>query len=502
MSYAAFRAEIGRINDLLCVMNLADWDSRVTMPPGGTDARADQMATLTGLARGMATGDALARAIDGAKDELHDGDPRLAEVEQAERERAILTAVPAEITEEMAGLKARAHAAWAEARASSDFAAYAPVLRRMMELNRRIAEAIGHDGHPYDAMVSRFEPGMTWARLQEVYTALKDGIAPLLDKALAAEPARADILTRPFPVAQQRAFGLSMAQRMGYDMARGRLDDTAHPFEISQTRGDVRITSRFRDEWHPGGTFAMWHEVGHAMYEQNIAPEHTRTIWATDLVNLYAVGGASFGMHEAQSRMWENRVGRSERFWELHFDELKAAFPDQLADVSARDYWRAVNAPRPDFIRVEADELTYDLHIILRSGIEADLVAGDLDVADLPGVWNERFRDLLGLAVPDDTRGCLQDVHWAHGYLGSFPTYTLGNIMSSQLFAAAQDAPGVTDGLEAGDYAPLFDFMAANVWAHGRSSSPDRTLRRVTGGPLDPAPYLADLTAKVESFAA
>lgn len=505
MSYADFQCRIARINDLLCTLNLLAWDSRTMMPPGGIDARAEQVTTLTTLAREMATGDGMARALEGARAELAGvpgDDLRHRAVALAEREIATLSAVPAALTAEMASLKTRAHGAWVAARAANDFAGYAPVLERMMAMQREVAAAIGGGGHPYDAMVGQFEPGMTWDRLRAIYAELKAGILPLIDRARGAGTPRHDFMDRGFPVPQQKAFGLKLAEAMGYDMTRGRLDDTAHPFEISFTRSDVRITSRFRESWLPGGTFALWHEAGHGMYEQNVAPEHSRTIFATDLVNLYAVGGASFGMHEAQSRMWENRVGRSPRFWELHFDELRAHFPDQLADVTHAEYWRAVNRLRPDFIRVEADELTYDMHIILRSEIEAALMEGSLSVADLPGAWNEKMRGLLGLEVPDDTRGVLQDVHWSHGYVGSFPTYTLGNIMSSQLFAAATARAEVAEGLDRGDYAPLHGFLRDNVWRHGRASTPAETLERVTGGPLDTAPYLADLAAKVEGLAA
>ena len=274
-----------------------------------------------------------------------------------------------------------------------------------------------------------------------------------------------------------------------------------HPIGLrgSFTRNDVRITSRFRETWLPGGMFALWHEAGHGMYEQGVATEHSRSIFTTDLVNLYAVGGASFGMHESQSRLWENRVGRARQFWDLHFPELQSHFPQQLADVTATEFWRSVNQIRPSLIRVEADELTYDLHIILRSEIEAELMTGDLQVADLPAVWAARMRDYLGLEVPDDTQGVLQDVHWSQGYVGSFPTYTLGNIMGSQFFAKALTQPAIAGGLQQGQYAPLKDWLTDQIYQHGRRFTPGETLQRVTGGGLDPAPYLADLTAKVDA---
>ena len=262
----------------------------------------------------------------------------------------------------------------------------------------------------------------------------------------------------------------------------------------------MRITSRFRENWLPGGFFALWHEAGHGMYEQNVAPEFTRTIFTTDIINLYAVGGTSFGAHESQSRLWENRVGRSRQFWDIHFGELRDTFPEQLADVTAEEFWRSVNTVRPNFIRVEADELTYDLHIVLRSEIEAALMAGEIAVKDLPGIWAEKMKAYLGQDVPNDTLGVLQDVHWSHGYVGSFPTYTVGNIMSSQFFATATKVPEIETGLATGNYAPLKTWLAENIHSYGRSSSPDETLRRVTGGPLDATAYIGHLSDKVAAL--
>ena len=505
MTYAAFRSAMAGVNDLLCTVNLMSWDARTVMPHGGVATRGLQIATVTGLARDVATGDAMRRALDGARAELETAQPddlRHLELAQAEAGIATLARIPAALIREMAELKTTAHAAWVAARQADDFAAYAPLLTRMLDMQREVSAAIGGGAHPYDPLLAAFEPGMTLATLRPIYAQLKASLIPLIAKAAAAPPPRSDFLARSYPIPAQKAFALSLAERMGYDMSCGRLDDTVHPFEISFTRNDVRITSRFRETWLPAGMFALWHEAGHGMYEQGVAPEHTRSIFATDLVNLYAVGGASFGMHESQSRLWENRVGRARRFWDLHFPELQSHFPDQLADVTATEFWRSVNQVRPSLIRVEADELTYDLHIILRSEIEADLMAGVLQVADLPAVWADRMRDYLGVDVPDDTRGVLQDVHWSQGYVGSFPTYTLGNIMGAQLFAKALTLPGIADGLEQGRYAPLKDWLTDQVYRHGRSFTPVETLRRVTGAALDPGPYLADLAAKVDALLA
>lgn len=504
MSYSDFQSQISRINDVLCTVNLLGWDARTMMPPGGVEARGHQVASLTTIARDMATGDALARAIDSARTELANvapNDLRLRAVEQAATEIATLRRIPAAITTEMAGLSSRAHSAWAAARAANDFKAYAPLLKRMMAMQREVSQALGGT-HPYDPMVGKFEPGMTYAQLQSLYAQLKEALVPLIQRAAAAPQPRMDFLTRAHPVPQQKAWGMLIAERMGYDTRRGRLDDTVHPFEISFTRDDVRITSRFRENWLPGGTFALWHEAGHGMYEQGGAPEFARSIFATDLVNLYAVNGASFGIHESQSRLWENRVGRSRRFWELHFSDLRDHFPTQLADVTEHEFWRAVNAVRPDCIRVEADELTYDMHIILRSEIEAGLMAGDVQVDDLPALWAEKMRDYLGVTVPDDTRGVLQDVHWSHGYLGSFPTYTIGNIMASQFYRKACQNSEIAAGLHNGNYAPLRIWLGENIYQHGRSQLPKETLRNATGEALDPAAYIADLAAKVDALTA
>lgn len=504
MSYARFTDLMAGINDILCTVNLLAWDTRTQMPPGGADSRGHQVATLTALARTQATGTAMADAIAAAEDacaHLPATDLRRRALARARREIAILSRIPAALIAESAELTSRAHGAWTAARAANDFAAYAPVLERVFALQREMAEAIGYQDHPYDALVGRFEPGMTRARLTALFADLRGALRPLLSQALAAPAPRTDFLSRGYPVPAQKAFAAKMAAALGYDFHRGRVDDTAHPFEISFTRNDVRITGRFRESSPSAGFFALWHEAGHAMYEQNIAPDFTRGIFATDLVNLYAVGGTSFGMHESQSRLWENRVGRSRRFWELHYGSLRDTFPEQLADVSADDFWRAVNRPEPGLIRVEADELTYDFHVFLRAEIEAALIGGDIAVRDLPAIWNDRMREDLGVTVPNDAQGVLQDVHWSHGYVGSFPTYTFGNIMAAQLFDRARQEPAIAAGLQAGDYAPLGRWLTDTVHRHGRSRDPDEILLAATGRGLDPAPYVATLAAKVAELA-
>jgi len=500
-----FDVLMGDINDILCAVNLLDWDARTGMPAAGAVGRGRQVATLTGLARDLATGDAMRAALDEARQALSGAppaDPRRRAVDDAGTAIAALRRLPAALVTEAADLKTRAAAAWVEARRADDFAGFRPWLERTVAIRREWAEALGHADHPYDALLAQYEPGMTLARLRPLYAALSAGLRPLLDRALAAPQPDTRFLERRYPVEDQRAFAMLVAKRFGFDAARGRLDDTVHPFEISMGRDDVRITGRFREDWLPGGLFAVWHEAGHGLYEQGVDPALSRSGATTDLLGLYAVAGASFGLHESQSRLLENRVARSHRFWQLHFGELRARFPEQLAEADADLFWRAVNRVRPSLIRVEADELTYDAHIMMRTEIEAALIGGELTVRDLPGAWAEGMRDGLGLRVPNDREGVLQDVHWATGLVGSFPTYTLGNVMGAQIFAAAVAAPEVANGLERGDYGPLRHWLNRHVHRHGRSRTLTEILRDATGSDLDPSIYLGQLAAKVDRLAA
>jgi len=500
MSYSAFLERLGGVNDLLNALSILQWDSRTMMPPGGVASRAHQIATLTGAAREMLLSDETRRLADRAMSETAKLPPDAAErraVEQTAAAIAFHSRIPGALQKERAELKTIANAAWVQARAASDFAAFSPWLERIVGLARRTADAIGYAEHPYDALVGIYEPGETKRSLGALFGDLRQGIGPILASVLAAPEPRADFLERHFPRERQFAFARTLAAAIGYDFERGRLDDTVHPFEISFTRNDVRITTRFYENYLPPSVFGALHEAGHGIYEQGVDPAYTRTPLATDLVGWYAVGGTSFGAHESQSRLYENHVGRSRRFWELHYGQLRDAFPEALADVDAEAFFRAVNRIKPGLIRVEADELTYDYHIMLRVEIEAALMDGSLKVADLPAVWNETIRRELGVEVPDDRRGVLQDIHWSTCQIGTFCNYTIGNVMAAQLFERAlADEPAIGAGLESGDYQPLRGWLAHHVHQHGRRYGRDELLTMATGRALDPKPYIAYLGRK------
>ncbi|MEQ8366199.1 MAG: carboxypeptidase M32 [Roseicyclus sp.] len=501
MSYAGLIEVTGRVNDFLNAGSVLSWDARTMMPKGGASTRSKQLATLAVAARNLLCSDEMKRALDGAAAEVAgkpDDSPEARIVAQVREAIDYHERIPTELLRRKTELGSEAHEVWAEAREKADFSLFAPALTTMVDINREMAQAIGYTDHPYDALMYRFEPGTTTAGLTTLFARLREGMIPLVRAIGEAEKPRSDFLFRDYPVDGQMAFALDMAKRIGYDTDRGRLDTTVHPFEVSFTRNDVRITTRVNRNYMPMSLFGALHEAGHAMYEQGVDPSYTRTPLATDLISLYAVGGVSFGAHESQSRLWENHVGRSRAFWDNHMGDIRAAYPGTLDDVSDEEFYRAINRSEPSFVRVEADELTYDFHVMVRCELEAKMVDGSLEVADLPEAWNAAMKDYLGVDVPDDGKeGVLQDVHWSSGQIGTFCNYTIGNIMAAQLFdtALGQNA-GIQTALDGGDYTPLRNWLTENVAQHGRRYSRDELLVNATGRALDPEPYLAYLTTK------
>lgn len=499
MGYSALLETMGQVNDVLNAKSILNWDARTMMPRGGAETRGKQLATLAVLARDLLVADKTRKQLDTAERDVAGRNEECVErtiVAQVREAIDYHLRIPAELLHKRTELGSVGQTVWEKARETGDFALFAPVLEETVQLNREMAEVIGYEDHPYDALMYRFEPGETVKSLKPLFDRLREGLLPLV-RAIAQKPEpRFDFLERAYPEEKQLQFGLQMAEKVGYDLDRGRLDTTVHPFEVSFTRNDVRITTRFNKHYMPMSLFGAMHEAGHALYEQGVDPAYTRTPLATDLVGLYAVGGVSFGAHESQSRLWENHVGRAKAFWNIHFADAQRFYPEQLSDVTVDEFWRAINRVRPGFIRVEADELTYDFHIMLRVDIERDLIDGSLKVRDLPEAWNAKIKEYLGLDVPNDALGVLQDVHWSSGQIGTFCNYTIGNVMAGQLFQTAEADPRIKKGLEKGDYDPLRVFMVEHIHQHGRRYTRNELLQRTTGRTLDPEPYIAHLTSK------
>jgi len=455
------------------------------MPPGGGEARAHHLGTLGRIAHEMLTDDRVGELLAAAADEVADLDPdsddaRIVQVIGRDREKAVR--LPAALVGDLAGATARAQQAWAQAREQDDFASFQPHLERVLALTMEKAEALGYEESPYDALLDEYEPDAKASDVAAVFAHLRSELVPLVE-AIADCPTPDDsCLRHAFPAADQWAFGEAVIADFGFDFARGRQDRSAHPFSTNFATTDVRITTRVDEKFLPSALFGTLHEAGHAMYEQGVDPRLERTGLAS---------GTSLGIHESQSRLWENLVGRSATFWEHYYPKLQAQFDAQLGATDLSMFHRAANRVEPSLIRVEADEITYNLHVMIRFELELELVAGNLKVADLPAAWNAKYEESLGLVPGSDTDGVLQDIHWAFGLIGYFPTYTLGNLISVQLFEQAGRDLGDLDGqIGRGEFGPLRDWLAQNVHRHGRKFSADELLQRITGGGLDAEPWL------------
>jgi len=490
---------VATINDVLNAINVLTWDARVHMPAAGAGARAEHLATLTTIAKRLLTDPAFVADVARSQAELG-ADASVVQRRSLEAVRAAISyheRIPDDLTERLARTKGTAQQAWVDARRDDDFAAFAPHLERMLELKRELAAHTAPERPVYDALMHEYEPGMTAAALRTLFEQLKATLVPLVAAIGDARAPRTEVLRQPFDVSRQRAFALAIAERFGYDLERGRLDVAPHPFEISFATSDVRITTRYDPDFLAQSVFATWHEAGHGIYEQYADPAYARSALSSDLIGLYAVSGTSYGTHESQSRLWENLVGRSRTFWGVHYGELVDAFPDQLQRVDVDTFYRAINTVTPSPIRVEADEVTYHLHVILRFELEVALLDGSLDVKDLPGAWNEAMQAMLGIRPRNDREGVLQDIHWSAGLVGAFPTYTIGTIMASQFFASAlRSAPGIERDLARGEYGSLLGWLREHVYGHARLHSADELLRNATGSSLDPTAFLGYVKSK------
>jgi carboxypeptidase Taq len=489
---AELRQRLLEISDLSNAGAVLGWDQATYMPKGGAAARARQGATLSRLAHEKFTDPAVSRLLDGlAAYEAHQpyesDDASLIRVVRRDYEKA--TRVPSDFVSRWSEMGSASYDAWTRARPDNDFAAMRPYLEKALDFSRKFADYLGPYEHIADPLIDGPDEGMTVATVRALFDELRAELVPIV-RAIAEQPVADDSCLRGvFPERKQLDFGLIPITKFGYDFDRGRLDKTHHPFCTKFSSGDVRITTRVRENEIGEALFSTLHEAGHALYEQGVDARYEGTPLNS---------GASAGVHESQSRLWENVVGRSRGFWEFFYPKLCDAFPDHFGHVPLETFYRAINKVERSLIRTDADEMTYNLHVMLRFDLELELLEGRLKVKDLPEAWRARFKQDFGIEPPDDRDGCLQDVHWYGGGVGgSFQGYTIGNILSAQFYAAALKAqPEIAREIALGEFGTLHAWLKKRLYRHGRKFTPNEIVKRATGKPMTIAPYIAYLRGK------
>lgn len=488
---AELRGLLARVDDLSAAADLLEWDQETYMPPAAAEARAQQIATLRKLAHEFLTEDRVGTLISDLSSRINGHDPDSTEsslVRVARRDYEKATKLPAQLVADLAGAIGLGKQAWKQARETNTFATFAPHLERLVDLNIQKAEALGYENRIYDALLDVYEPEMRTAEVERTFSSLRAELVPIV-QAISEQPQPNDaFLHRHFDRRKQWDFTVAVLRDLGYDFNRGRQDVSAHPFSTSFAITDVRVTTRVNENYFPTALLGSIHEAGHGMYEQGI----DRSLERTPLAE-----GTSLGMHESQSRMWENLVGRSRAFWSYYYPRLLEVFPEQLSGVSLDAFYRALNRVQPSLIRVEADEVTYNLHIMLRFELENAMLERRVAVSDLPELWNSRMEEYLGIRPDSDTNGVLQDIHWALGTLGYFPTYALGNLMSAQLFdQVKKDIPDLEGQIASGQFDGLLDWLREHVHRYGRKLTATQILERATGEGLQARSWLAYIRSK------
>ena len=489
---AELRGRLQEIDDLHRAKDVLEWDQSTYMPPGGAAGRARQMATLETLAHVRSSDPELGALLDNLQDTLdklpaESDDAALVRVAQRDYDRA--TRVPTKLMGELANQIGVSFSAWIEARPKNDWATMRPHLEKTLELSRRFADCFPDAAHPADPLIDSNDEGMTVATIRPLFAELRNFLTPLVNQIAAKPETDASCLVQHYPEAKQWAFGEKIIRAYGYDFHRGRQDKTHHPFMTRFNWGDCRITTRFDENFLNPGLFATLHEAGHALYEMGTDRSYDGSPLGT---------GTSSGVHESQSRTWENFVGRSLPLWKYYYPQLQETFPQQLGNVELKAFYHAINKVKPSLIRVEADEVTYNQHVIIRFELECELLEGTLTIADLPEAWRARYQEYLGVAPSDYKDGVLQDVHWFGGPIGGmFQGYTLGNILSGQFNAAASQAiPDLHEQWQEGNFAPLHTWLRENIYRHGRKYSTLELVKRVTGDTIQLGPYQAYLITK------
>jgi carboxypeptidase Taq len=483
------KERLGEVADIGRAANVLGWDQQVNMPPGGNEARGQQLATLSKIAQEKFITDEVGSLIDDLKHELDGADTdEAALVRVAARNYDKARRVPPSFIAEQAIVTSKAFEAWVEARRKSDFSIFQPHLEKIVELVHKYISFFPPGDHPYDTLLDNFEPGMKTEEVQAIFDGLRPKQVKLIKAIASSKQVKDDFLFKKYNEKKLNDFGVDVITRFGYDWTRGRQDKAPHPFQESFSINDVRITTRYEGDNPLAMLFSTMHEAGHALYELGINPSYERTPLA---------GGTSLAVHESQSRMWENLVGRSLPFWEHFYPSFKKTFSSQLDGVSLKSFYKAINKVEPSLIRVNADEATYNLHIMLRLELEIGMVEGTIAVKDLPELWNTKMQEYLGITPPDDAKGVLQDIHWSGGAIGYFSTYALGNLVSAQLWEKInKDIRNLDDQIRKGDFSELLGWLRKNIHRHGQKYEPQTLVEQVTGSRISPQPYVRYLTKK------
>ncbi len=485
------KERLAAIADIQGAMSILGWDRQVMMPPGGSRFRSEQLATLSRIGHELLIAPETGKLLDDLRSFEDSLDPNSNEagiirVTRRDYEKAVR--VPADLRAEMTRAASDGYRVWLEAKPKSDFGLFRPALERNLELRQRYVDCFDGAEEPYDILLDDFERGMKTAQVREIFGRLKDELVPLISASAQRDDDSIDAcLRQQFDPDIQRQVCHEIVELFGYRPGAWRLDPTEHPFATDGGIDDIRITTHYHDD-NLDAVFSTMHEYGHGLYEHQVDPALDRTRLSR---------GTSLGLHESQSRMWENLVGRGRPFWNFFYPRLQQAFPQQLGSVDVETFYRAINRVHPSLIRIESDEVTYNMHIILRFELEQDLLHERVGLGELPDVWNQRMYDYLGVDVPDNRRGVLQDVHWSAGTIGYFPTYSLGNVISVQIWEKIRDdIPDLDEQFERGEFSALRDWLGEHLHRHGRKFTPAETVENVTGGPIDPGPYLTYLNEK------
>ncbi len=489
--FEQLKERLGEVSDIGHAASVLGWDQQVNMPRGGSEARGQQLATLSKIYQEKFIADEVGQLIEDVKQELAGADPNSDEaamIRVASRNYNKAKRVPPEFVQEQAIVTTKAFEAWMEARQKSDFSIFRPHLEKVVELVHKYISFFPPGDHPYDTLLDDYEPGMKTEEVKAIFDTLRPKQVKLIKAIAGKKQVKDDFLFKKYNEKKLIDFGVDVVTRFGYDWSRGRQDKAPHPFETTFGVNDVRITTRFEDDNPLATLFSTMHEAGHAMYEQGSNPAYERTPLA---------GGTSLTVHESQSRMWENLVGRSMPFWEHFYPVLKKTFPSQLDGVSLKTFYKAINKVEPSLIRVNADEATYNLHIMLRLELEIGMVEGTIAVKDLPEIWNAKMQEYLGIVPPNDAKGVLQDIHWSGGSIGYFSTYALGNLVSAQLWEKIRkDIRDLDDQICKGNFSELLGWLRTNIHRHGHKYDPQVLVEKVTGSKITPEPYVRYLTKK------